>query len=59
MILALVGPMLNPEPELDGDGPLILVVDDGWAAAPGWAERTEALERYAGRAACGKTAKCS
>ena len=42
--------MLNPEPELTGDGPLVLVVDDGWAAAPGWAQRTEALERFAGRA---------
>ena len=50
LILALVGPVLNPEPELSGDGPLVLVVDDGWAAAPGWAKRTETLERFAGRA---------
>jgi Domain of unknown function (DUF4159)/Aerotolerance regulator N-terminal len=50
VILALVGPVLNPEPELSGDGPLVLVVDDGWAAAPGWAERTEMLARFAGRA---------
>ena len=47
LILALAGPVLNPDPELSGDGPLVLVVDDGWAAAPGWAERTEALERFA------------
>ncbi len=50
VILALVGPVLNPEPELSGDGPLVLVVDDGWAAAPGWAHRTEMLERFADRA---------
>jgi hypothetical protein len=50
LILALVGPVLNPDPELSGDGPLVLVVDDGWAAAPAWAKRTETLERFAGRA---------
>ena len=37
LILALAGPVLNPEPELSGQGPLVLVVDDGWAAAPGLA----------------------
>ncbi len=50
VILALVGPVLNPEPELSGEGPLVLVVDDGWAAAPGWAQRIETLERFADRA---------
>jgi hypothetical protein len=50
VILALAGPVLNPEPELAGKGPLVLVVDDGWAAAPGWAERTEMLTRFADRA---------
>jgi hypothetical protein len=50
LILALAGPVLNPDPELSGEGPLVLVVDDGWAATPGWAERTEALQRFAGRA---------
>src|SRR5918992_2155769 len=50
LILAFAGPVLNPEPELSGDGPLVLVVDDGWAAAPGWSERRNALERFAARA---------
>jgi hypothetical protein len=50
LILALAGPILNPEPELSGRDPLVLVVDDGWAAAPNWPARTEALERFAGRA---------
>jgi Aerotolerance regulator N-terminal len=46
LILALAGPVFNPEPELSGDGPLVLVVDDGWAAAPAWDERVRALERF-------------
>jgi hypothetical protein len=50
LILALAGPVFNPEPELSGDGPLVLVVDDGWAAAPGWDERVRALERFTARA---------
>jgi hypothetical protein len=46
LILALAGPVLNPEPELSGEGPLVLVVDDGWAAAPQWEQRLAALERF-------------
>ena len=36
LIVGLAEPLLNPETGLDGDGPLILVVDDGWAAARRW-----------------------
>ncbi len=50
LILALAGPVLNPEPAIDGEGPLVLVVDDGWAAAPGWRERVDALQRFTERA---------
>ena len=50
LILALAGPIWNPEPEIDGDGPLVLVVDDGWAAAPDWKQRTSAMERFTERA---------
>ena len=50
LILALAGPVFNPEPELSGEGPLVLVVDDGWAAAPAWDERVAALERFTARA---------
>jgi hypothetical protein len=50
LIFALAGPLLNPEPELTGNGPLVLVADDGWAAAPGWDQRIEALNRLATRA---------
>ncbi len=31
-------------------GPLVLVVDDGWAAAPHWDQRLAALERFTARA---------
>ncbi len=50
LILALAGPVWSPEAELDGDGPLVMVVDDGWAAAPGWRQRTLAMERMTERA---------
>ncbi|MEM8949121.1 MAG: DUF4159 domain-containing protein [Pseudomonadota bacterium] len=50
LILALAGPIWNPEAEIDGDGPLVMVVDDGWAAAPGWSKRVEAMERLTERA---------
>lgn len=50
LILALAHPVLNPEPELAGDGPLVLAVDDGWAAAAGWDERRRTLERLTERA---------
>ncbi len=42
IILALAGPVLNPAPQLGGQGPVLLVVDDGWAAAPNWQRRIDA-----------------
>jgi len=50
VILALAHPLLNPGARLAGSGPLILVVDDGWAAAPRWAERETALGALIDRA---------
>ncbi len=50
LILALSGPIWNPEPEIKGKGPLVLVVDDGWAAFPSWKERVQAMERFTERA---------
>ena len=50
LILALSGPVLNPEPDIEGDGPLVLVVDDGWAAFAGWEQRILAMERLTERA---------
>ena len=40
-ILALAGPILNPEPETDGDGPLLVLFDGTWAEAPTWAARLD------------------
>ena len=42
LILALARPVLNPGAETAGDGVLFVVVDDGWAAAPGWEDRRAA-----------------
>ena len=36
LIVAAAQPLLNPAERLAGPGPLVLVVDDGWAAAPHW-----------------------
>ena len=38
VILALAEPVLNPNSEkaLTGSGPVVLVVDNGWAAAAQW-----------------------
>ena len=48
VIVGLAGPTLN-EPEAAGSGPLLLVVDDGWTAAPGWTRRIDAVRREAER----------
>ena len=53
LILALAGPILNPAPRLAAArGPLVLAIDNGWAAAPGWGQRVEVgreLIQQAGR----------
>jgi len=50
VILALSGPVLNPDASSRGDGPLVLVVDDTWAAAPTWDERRAVLLDLTARA---------
>ncbi len=47
VILALAEPVLNPNREtaLTGSGPVVLVVDNGWAAAAQWSSRTFMIER--------------
>ena len=45
VILALAEPVLNPRDRaLSSNGPLALIVDNGWATAPDWQARTEAAE---------------
>ncbi|MEM7267875.1 MAG: DUF4159 domain-containing protein [Pseudomonadota bacterium] len=41
-ILAFADPVLNPREGLKGDGPVMLVMDGGWASAPDWDARREA-----------------
>jgi hypothetical protein len=51
LIFALARPVLNPDREtVTGSGPLLLVVDNGWASAAHWAERREAIEAAIDRA---------
>jgi hypothetical protein len=47
VILALAEPVLNPNREtaLAGSGPVVLVVDNGWASAAHWSARTAMITR--------------
>lgn len=48
VVFGLAQPIVNPQPATVSGGPLVLVIDDGWAAAPGWdARRAAALEQIA------------
>src|SRR5580698_1470381 len=42
VIVGLAHPLINPQTPLVGSGPLILVIDDGWAAAHDWQARQNA-----------------
>ena len=46
VILALAEPVLNPvrDRAMTGTGPVVVVLDNGWAAASGWARRTALAE---------------
>ena len=58
VIIGLSGPILNPPPELTGEGPLVLVIDDGWASASSWTSRQRILNQtidQAGRDALAKS----
>ncbi len=47
LIFALAEPILNPTPKsaLAGKGPVVLVVDNGWASAARWSDRRAEIER--------------
>jgi hypothetical protein len=45
VILGLAEPLLNPAARLAGDGPVVVAVDDTWAAAPRWEDRRKVLLR--------------
>ncbi len=46
IIAGMAGPLLNAETKLFGQGPLYLIVDDGWAAGGTWAARKSALRDF-------------
>ncbi len=57
VIVGLAGPVLDAAGGLPGSGPLLLVVDDGWAAAADWASRMQAAGSVLDRAErAGRTA---
>lgn len=49
-ILGLSGPILNAPPAPTQSGPLIIVVDNSWAAAPAWRQRRDAIASAAEQA---------
>jgi Domain of unknown function (DUF4159)/Aerotolerance regulator N-terminal len=55
IILAMAGPLWNSLAGLSGSGPLLVVIDDGFAAAPAWDKRIDfARERAAAAARSGR-----
>jgi hypothetical protein len=50
VIVGLARPVLNPLDQFAAAGPLLLVVDDGWAAARGWPQRVAAMDALIARA---------
>ncbi len=51
VILGLAGPVLDAGSTLPGSGPLLLVMDDGWASAADWPARVAAANAALDRAA--------
>lgn len=52
-IIGLAGPVLNPQRDDTGSGPVLIVLDASWAGATRWAEKIELMEAQvieAGRA---------
>ncbi|MFN4088743.1 MAG: DUF4159 domain-containing protein [Alphaproteobacteria bacterium] len=45
VITALAHPILNPSAGRTGAGPVLIVVDDGWAAARNWRARLDTVDR--------------
>ncbi len=43
VVLALAGPRWDTDPGLDAEGDVLVVVDDGWAAARGWESTRRSL----------------
>ena len=51
LICALAGPVLHPDRDaLPGSGPVLIVVDNGWASASQWQARQNLVDAYISRA---------
>jgi hypothetical protein len=50
LVLGLSQPLINPDDNLSGSGPVLLVVDNGWASARTWDERQSNLRRIVDQA---------
>jgi hypothetical protein len=50
VIVGLARPLIDAPEALPGRGPLILVMDDGWASGAGWTARVTLAESLIGRA---------
>ena len=50
VILGLARPVLDAGRSLEGTGPLLLVIDDGWASAPSWPARMSSAQSALDRA---------
>jgi hypothetical protein len=44
VIIGFAGPVLNPDDRTPGTGPMLIVVDGGWADARDWPQRLEKVE---------------
>ena len=41
VVVGMAGPILNPDDtQISGEGPILLVIDDGWASAKDWKNQT-------------------
>ncbi len=51
VIIAMAGPVLNPRAaKLAGEGPVAIILDNGWASAPDWEDRRDAALALVGEA---------
>lgn len=49
-VIGFAGPSLGPQAPGQGGGPLLVIVDGGWAEAPDWARRSQKLAEILGGA---------
>lgn len=51
VILGFAGPVLNPQTQTDGNGPLLIIADGTWADARDWPARQDRIAAMLGEAA--------